>query len=45
MAVRKRTIERAPTIPREITMLDCTARIIPAVITAIAAREILKFLE
>ena len=44
-AVLNLTIERAPTIPREITILDCTASMIPAVITAIAAMEILKFLE
>ena len=41
-AVLKRTIERAPTIPNEITMLDCTAKIIAAVVTARAANEILK---
>ena len=42
-AVRKRTIDNAPTIPREITILDCTAKIIAAVIKANAAIEILKF--
>ena len=45
IAVRKRTMESAPTIPSEMTILDCTAIIIAAVITAMAAIEILKFFE
>ena len=40
MAVRNLTIERAPTIPREITILDCMAIMIPAVTTEIIAMEI-----
>ena len=44
MAVRKRTMDNAPTIPREITMLACTVKITIAVIKDNAAREILKFL-
>ena len=44
MAVRKRTMDSAPTIPREITILACTVKITIAVMMDNAVREILKFL-
>ena len=45
IAVRKRTMERAPTIPRETTTLDWMVRMIAVVIRDMQTREILKFLE
>ena len=45
MAVRNRTIDNAPTMPRDTTMLDWIVRMIAEVIRAIPAREMLKFLE
>ena len=45
IAVLNLTIESAPTIPREMTILDCMARMIPAVTTEIIAMETLKFLK
>ena len=39
IAVRKRTIESAPTIPRESMIFDVTARIISVVIRHIAINE------
>ena len=40
MAVLNLTIERAPTIPREITRFDCIAKMMPAVISEMIAIEI-----
>ena len=45
MAVLKRTIDSAPTIPRETTTLDWIVRMIAVVIRDMHTREILKFLE
>ncbi len=44
-AVRKRTMESAPTMPSEMTRLDCMARMIPAVTTEISASEMWKSLS
>jgi hypothetical protein len=44
-AVRNRTIERAPTIPSEITMLDWIVKIMADVISAMPAKEMLKLRE
>jgi len=45
MAALKRTIERAPTIPRDKTRFDVTARIIRVVIMVIAMMETPKDAE
>ena len=45
MAVRNRTMESAPTIPSDTTMLDCIVRISEAVVIATPAMAIPKFLE
>ena len=42
MAVRKRTMERAPTIPRDRTTLEVTARMTVAVIMVKAIRVVPK---
>ena len=39
MAVRKRTMDRAPTMPRDRTTLDVTASITIVVIMAMATRD------
>ena len=44
-AVRKRTIDSAPTIPREITMLVLMARVTIAVSTVIPTSVTAKLLE
>ena len=44
IAVRNLTIDKAPTIPSEITMLDWIVKMIAAVIIAMAGKDILKFL-
>ena len=41
-ALRKRTMDSAPTMPRLITMLLCMASTMAAVITGIRARALLK---
>ena len=45
IAVLNRTMDSAPTIPREMTTLDWMDKMIPAVITVRATSDILKFLE
>ena len=45
MAVLKRTIERAPTIPRDTTMLDCMVSMMAVVMRTSAGSAILKVLE
>ena len=45
MAVRKRTMDRAPTIPRDSTTLDVTARITRVVIIVSATRVTPKLEE
>ncbi|MEI2803957.1 MAG: hypothetical protein V9E84_10195 [Trichococcus flocculiformis] len=45
MAVRKRTMERAPTIPRERTTLDVTARMTKVVRTDSRTNDVLKGFE
>ena len=45
MAVRKRTMESAPTMPSDTTMLDWIVRMTAAVIRVIPASEMLKVLE
>jgi len=42
MAVRKRTMERAPTIPRDRTTLEVTARMTKVVSTVSSTSEVLK---
>ena len=44
-AVRNRTMDNAPTMPKEITILDCMVRIIQAVIIAITVSETAKLFE
>ena len=45
MAVRKRTMDSAPTIPSETTMLDWMVRMIADVSSAMATSAMLKLLE
>jgi len=45
IAVRKRTMDSAPTMPRDSTTLDCMVRMSDAVITVTPASVMLKFLE
>ena len=44
-AVRNRTMDSAPTMPREITALDWMVTIMEAVIMAMMGREMAKDLE
>ena len=44
-AVRNRTMDRAPTMPRDTTTLERMVRMMAVVTTAIATREMLKLLE
>jgi hypothetical protein len=45
MAVRKRTMDNAPTIPRDSTKFDVTARMMRVVIMVIAIMETPKAAE
>ena len=45
IAVLKRTIDNAPTIPKDIIKLDCIDKITADVIIATPIKEILKFFE
>lgn len=45
IALLKRTMERAPTIPRESTIFEVTARIIKVVISVSTKRETQKLCE